>query len=105
MSSTDDVFRALADSARRSILEELTDNGEQTLYGLCVRLTMEHDVDMSRQGVSNHLEVLEEAELVTSTRRGKYRILEFAGADRIRAVIAWLESLAENNINTENEER
>ncbi|WP_254532080.1 ArsR/SmtB family transcription factor [Natrinema gelatinilyticum] len=105
MSSNDDVFRALADSTRRLILEELTDNSEQTLYELCVRLTMEHDVDMSRQGVSNHLEVLEEAGLVASTRQGKYKVLEFAGADRIKTIIAWLDSLAENDIDTETEER
>lgn len=103
MTSNDDVFRALADSTRRLILEELTDNSEQTLYELCVRLTMEHDVDMSRQGVSNHLEVLEEAGLVASTRRGKYKVLEFAGADQTKAAAAWLDRLAENNTNTETE--
>lgn len=101
MLANDDVFRALADSTRRLILEELTDNSGQTLYELCVRLTMEHDVDMSRQGVSNHLEVLEEAGLVASTRRGKYKVLAFAGADRITVVIDWLESLTKNHINTE----
>lgn len=105
MSSNDDVFRALDDSTRRLILEELTDNSEQTLFELCTRLIMEHDVDMSRQGVSNHLEVLEEAGLIASTRRGKYKVLEFAGADQIEEVIAWLDSLAENDTDTETEER
>lgn len=105
MSSNDDVFRALADSTRRLILEELVDSSEQTLYELCVRLTMEHDVDMTRQGVSNHLEVLEEAGLIASTRRGKYKVLEFAGADHVEEVIAWLDGLAENETDTETEER
>jgi DNA-binding transcriptional ArsR family regulator len=103
VSSNDDVFRALADSTRRLILEELVDNSEQTLYELCVRLTMEHGVDMTRQGVSSHLEVLEEAGLIASTRRGKYKVLEFAGADRVRAVAAWLDRLAENDAGTETE--
>ena len=103
MFSNDDVFRALADSTRRLILEELTDNSEQTLYELCVRLTMEHDIDMSRQGVSNHLEVLEEAGLIASTRRGKYKVLEFAGGDQIEAAAAWLDRLAENDPDTESE--
>ncbi|UTF52594.1 ArsR/SmtB family transcription factor [Natronosalvus rutilus] len=105
MSSNDDVFQALADSTRRLILEELTDNSEQTLYELCVRLTMEHDIDMSRQGVSNHLEVLEEAGLIASSRRGKYKVLEFAGADQIEAVATWLDRLAEKNTDTETEKR
>ena len=105
MASNDNVFRALADSTRRLILKELTDNDEQTLYELCVRLTMEHDVDMSRQGVSNHLEVLEEAGLIVSTRQGKFKVMEFAGADNINAVIGWLESLTGNTIDTKTEEK
>lgn len=99
------MFRALDDSTRRSILEELTGNSERTLFDLYTRLIMEHDVDMSRQGVSNHLDVLEEAELIASTRRGKYKVLEFAGADQIQEAIAWLDSLAVNDIDTGHEER
>lgn len=101
MTSNDDVFRALADSTRRLILEELTDNSEQTLFELCARLTMEHDVDMSRQGVSNHLEVLEEAGLITSTRRGRTKVMEFSGADHIKAATAWMDRLTENDTDTE----
>ncbi|WP_049972697.1 ArsR/SmtB family transcription factor [Haladaptatus cibarius] len=103
MTSNDDVFRALADSTRRLILEELTDNSEQTLFELCARLTMEHDVDMSRQGVSKHLEVLEEAGLVTSTRRGRTKVMEFGGADHVKAAAAWMHRLTENDTNTEPE--
>lgn len=105
MSSNNDVFRALDDSTRRLILQELTDHSEQTLFELCTRLIMEHDIDMSRQGVSNHLEVLEDAGLIASTRRGKYKVMEFAGTDQIEEVIAWLASLAENDIDTETEKR
>ena len=103
MTSNDDVFRALADNTRRLIIEELADNSGQTLYELCTRLIMEHDVDMTRQGVSNHLEVLEEAGLVASTRRGKYRVLEFIGTDQIDAAAVWLDSLTENDSHTETE--
>ncbi len=97
MSSNDDVFQALADSTRRLILEELANNNGQTLYELCVRLTMEHDVDMTRQGVSNHLDLLEAAGLVESTRRGKYKVLEFAGTDQIHDVGTWLHRLTEKD--------
>lgn len=101
MSSHEDVFGALADSTRRLILAELTENSEQTLFELCTRLTMEHDVDMTRQGVSKHLEVLEEAGLIASSRRGKYKVMEFAGADSVRAAADWMEWLLENDERTD----
>lgn len=101
MTATDDVFGALSDGTRRAILEELTERDEQTLFELYTRLAADHDVDMTRQGVSNHLEVLEEAGLVASTHRGKYRILAFAGSERIDAATAWLERLTENDTDTE----
>ena len=100
VTANDDVFRALADSTRRSILQELADNDEQTLFELYTRLVMDHDVDMSRQGVSNHLEILEEAGLVTSTRRGKYKVLEFAGTTQIDAAAAWLNELVQSDTDT-----
>lgn len=60
---------ALADNTRRWIMEDLSDNSEQTFYYLCARMTTGHDVDMVRQGVSDHLDVLEEAGLVLSSRQ------------------------------------
>lgn len=101
MSSVDDVFRALSNSTRRLILEELADTDEQTLYELCVRLTMNHDVDMTRQGVSKHLDVLEEASLVTTTRRGKYKLMAFTGTERVEAAVDWLERLGETDTETD----
>ena len=50
-------------------MEELSDNSQQMFYDLCARLTMGNDVDMVRQGVSDHLDVLEEAGLVLSSRQ------------------------------------
>ena len=105
MAANNDVFRSLADSTRRLILEELRDNNQQTLFELCTRLIMEHDVDMTRQGVSNHLEVLEAAGLITSTRQGKYKIMEFTGTDQIAAVTAWLDSLVESDRDMEADRR
>jgi len=68
-----DVFQALAAPARRAILDGLAERNGQTLFEICIRLTMQGDLDLSRQGVSQHLEVLEEAGLVTSRRVGRYR--------------------------------
>ena len=68
-----DVFKALADPTRRAILDELHDRDGQTLFEICARLTMKHGLASSRQGVSQHLDVLEEAGLVHSRRQGRYK--------------------------------
>lgn len=67
-----DVFKALADETRRMILDDLAERDEQTLFELCVRLA-ERGVTPTRQAVSQHLAVLEEAGLVHSERRGKFK--------------------------------
>ena len=68
-----DVFHALAAPARRAILDELHDRDGQTLFELCTRLTMKHGLGLSRQAISQHLEVLESAGLVSSKREGRYK--------------------------------
>jgi DNA-binding transcriptional ArsR family regulator len=68
-----DVFKALADPTRRLILDELTERNGQTLFEICARLTMKHQVVSSRQAVSQHLDVLEAAGLVAVRRAGRYK--------------------------------
>jgi DNA-binding transcriptional ArsR family regulator len=68
-----DVFHALAAPARRAILDELHDRDGQTLFELCTRLTMKHGLGLSRQAISQHLDVLESAGLVSSKREGRYK--------------------------------
>jgi DNA-binding transcriptional ArsR family regulator len=68
-----DVFSAIAAPARRAILDELRERDGQTLFELCTRLTMKHGLGLSRQAVSQHLEVLESAGLVSSRREGRYK--------------------------------
>ena len=69
-----DVFHALAAPVRRVILDELSEREPQTLFELCTRLTMRHGLGLSRQAVSQHLEVLEAAGLVVSERRGRTKL-------------------------------
>lgn len=69
-----DVFKALADGTRRALLDELMERDEQTLFELCARLAMKHDLTPSRQAVSQHLDVLEAAGLVRTERRGRYKL-------------------------------
>src|SRR5688500_12494857 len=68
-----DVFKALADPTRRTILDELTDRDGQTLFELCGRLVMKHAITSTRQAISQHLEVLESAGLVRTRREGRYK--------------------------------
>ena len=68
-----DVFRALADPTRRAILDELRERDGQTLFELCSRLATKHGLGSTRQAVSQHHAVLEEAALVTTRRQGRYK--------------------------------
>jgi DNA-binding transcriptional ArsR family regulator len=70
---SDPLFKALADPTRRTILDELTEKDGQTLFEICGRLTMKHGLGSSRQAISQHLAVLEEAGLVTTRREGRYK--------------------------------
>ena len=69
-----DVFKALADETRRIILDELVERDGQSLFEICARLTMRHGVTSTRQAVSQHLAVLEEAGLVESHRQGRTKL-------------------------------
>jgi DNA-binding transcriptional ArsR family regulator len=69
-----DVFKALADGTRRAILDELQDRDGLSLFEICTRLTMRHGLGSTRQAVSQHLEILEEAGLVVVRREGRYKL-------------------------------
>jgi DNA-binding transcriptional ArsR family regulator/uncharacterized protein YndB with AHSA1/START domain len=61
----DETFKALADPSRRLLLDSLRERNGQTLRELCAGL------EMARQSVSKHLAVLEQANLVSTVRRGR----------------------------------
>ena len=64
----DKVFKALADPSRRLLLDRLFEASGQTLGELC------KDLDMSRQAVTQHLGVLEAADLVITRREGREKL-------------------------------
>jgi DNA-binding transcriptional ArsR family regulator len=64
----DMVFRALADASRRQLLDRLRENNGQTLGELCA------DLDMTRQAVTKHLAILEDANLVATIWRGREKL-------------------------------
>lgn len=64
----DAVFKALADPTRRQLLDRLHERNGQTLGELCAQL------DMARQSVTQHLAVLERANLISTVRRGREKL-------------------------------
>jgi DNA-binding transcriptional ArsR family regulator len=64
----DAVFKALSDLSRRQLLDRLFAQNGQTLGELC------RQMNMTRQAVSKHLAVLEEARLVVTVRRGREKL-------------------------------
>jgi DNA-binding transcriptional ArsR family regulator len=67
-STMDAVFKALADASRRKLLDQLRAENGQTLGDLCAHL------DMTRQAVSKHLAILEEANLVVTVKKGREKL-------------------------------
>jgi uncharacterized protein YndB with AHSA1/START domain/DNA-binding transcriptional ArsR family regulator len=85
----DEVFRALADPTRRSLLDQLFREDGQSLTALAARF------ELTRFGVMKHLKLLEEAGLVVTRRRGRER-LHFLNPVPIRLVHdRWVSKYAE----------
>ena len=64
----DAVFRALADKSRRRLLDRLRARNGQTLGEMC------EGIDMTRQAVTKHLVILEEANLIATEKRGREKL-------------------------------
>ncbi len=88
--SVGDVFKALADPTRRTILDELTDRDGQTLFEICARLATKHGLASSRQAISQHLDLLEAAGLVVTRRAGRYKFHDINNAPLEPIVQRWL---------------
>jgi DNA-binding transcriptional ArsR family regulator len=84
-----DVYEALAAPVRRTILDELRERNGQTLFEICSRLTMKHGLALSRQAVSQHLDVLEAAGLVHTRREGRYKFHDLDTAPLREIVERW----------------
>ena len=78
-----DVFRALADPTRRTILDELASHID--LFEICSRLATRHGLGSTRQAISQHLAVLEQAGLVETRRDGRYKLHSINTAPQVLA--------------------
>jgi DNA-binding transcriptional ArsR family regulator len=85
-----DLFKALADATRRTIIDELTERDGQTLFEICSRLATRHRLGSTRQAISQHLAVLEAAGLIETRREGRYKF-HYLNTDPIRNIVdRWL---------------
>jgi DNA-binding transcriptional ArsR family regulator len=85
-----DVFKALSDPTRRTILDELTDRNGQTLFEICARLATKYGLGSSRQAISQHLDVLEAAGLVETSREGRFKFHYINTAPLDEIVQRWI---------------
>jgi DNA-binding transcriptional ArsR family regulator len=86
----DAVFKALADPTRRRILDHLAKRPGQSLFEICVSSMAEDGSNLSRQTISQHLDMLERAGLVQTQRSGRTKLHIFNDAPLRMAFDAWL---------------
>ena len=84
-----DVFKAIADPTRRAILDELTERDGQTLFELCARLSTKHGLGSTRQAISQHVDVLESAGVLTTRREGRYKFHFIETAPLRELAVRW----------------
>jgi DNA-binding transcriptional ArsR family regulator len=85
-----DIFRALADPTRRAIIDELTDRNGQTLFELCARLALKHQLGSSRQAVSQHIDLLVAAGLIRTRHEGRYTFHDLDPTPLAHLLDRWL---------------
>lgn len=68
------LYRALGDTTRRRIIDELSRRGGQSLFELHTRVQSRHGIDLTRQAFTRHLQVLEEVGVVEVEWRGNTKL-------------------------------
>jgi len=81
------VFSALADENRRRIMEILTEDGEQTATQLAEKF------NITRQGITKHLKIMEEAGLVTVHQRGRDKFYHLT-PEPLEEASLWISAIA-----------
>lgn len=89
---TDKVFKALADPTRRRLLDLLHDENGQTLMALC------EDMAMTRQAVTQHLQQLEEANLVAVVWQGREKLHYLNPVPLHDIYTRWIEKFERNRL-------
>lgn len=85
------LFRALGDDTRLLILEELRRRDNQSLFELCARLIEEHDVSLTRQAITRHLNTLEQAGLISTAWQGRTKVHSLTAASLQDVISPWIQ--------------
>ena len=86
----DNVFKALGDPIRRRIVDRLAKRPGQSLFEICVAAVTEDGRSLSRQTISQHLDMLERAGLVQTHWSGRTKLHTFDDAPLRKAASDWL---------------
>lgn len=86
----DTIFKALADPTRRRIVDRLAVRPNQSLFELCAAAVAEGQPAMSRQAISQHLDVLERAGLISVSWSGRTKLHRLELGPLRKAQAAWL---------------
>ena len=92
MQDIDKVFKALADPGRRRLLDVLHRENGQTLMALCAHM------DMSRQAVTQHLQLLEEANLIAIFWQGREKLHYLNPVPLHEIYDRWIEKFERNRL-------
>lgn len=91
------LFRALGDDTRLLILEALRKRNDQSLFELCARLIEDHDVTLTRQAITRHLNTLEQAGLIITAWRGRTKVHSLTAGSFKDTITPWLEPFYEGD--------
>lgn len=86
----DQVFKALADPIRRRIIDRLREQPDQSLFQICAIAVAEGDKAISRQAITQHLDMLEKAGLVRVSWSGRTKIHSLDLQPLREAADSWL---------------
>ncbi|MDV7144147.1 winged helix-turn-helix domain-containing protein [Tropicimonas sp. TH_r6] len=89
------IFKALADSTRRRIIDHLSRHEAQSLFEVCAASVAEDGVALSRQTVSQHLSVIEKAGLIETTWKGRTKAHSLRITEDHTAAASWLANYKE----------
>ena len=84
------VFKAIGDATRRRILDGLKQRGERSLFEICASLVSTDGKSLSRQTISQHLDMLEKAGLITTAWKGRTKTHSLNVTPMRAATALWL---------------
>ena len=85
------LFRALGDDTRLLILDQLRKRDGQSLFEICARLVEEHDITLTRQAITRHLNTLEETGLIRTAWRGRTKVHSLTADALEETINPWLQ--------------